>query len=182
MIHMSRRSHHLGLSPSLPEYHWWANIQLKIWALKSYIFISCRIPAGFATNNSNLASSFCLDQTYQSRFHISVDEWPYYKLISSIIVSAISNNTHLTTFIFQNSVQPDNHPPERLHLQIFWKVDFQMPRINASFILIFKWLHYLNILWENAWEKMIKHPFPKCEQCMVYLYLHCELICMVNDR
>ena len=84
-----------------------------------------RILHFFATNNSNLASSFCLDQTYQSRFMSLLMNGPIissYQLL--IISSAISNNTQLNTFIFQISVQPDNHPPEMLQLQVFWKVDF----------------------------------------------------------
>ena len=45
-------------------------------------------------------------------------------------------------------------PTGKLHLQICWKVDFQMPQINASFILFFEvgYTIYTSLLWENAWE------------------------------
>ena len=65
-------------------------------------------------------------QTCQSRFMSLLMNGPIissYQLL--IISSTISNNTQLNTLILQISVQPDNHPPEMLHLQVFWKVDVQ---------------------------------------------------------
>ena len=160
------------MSPSLPEYHGWANIQLKIWALKSYIFISCRIPQVLQQTIPTWHHHFVLSKRVTEDFMFSVDERPYYKLISSIIISAISNNTQLNTFIFLILVQPDNHPPEMLHLQInFWKVDFRIVPNQCLFHIVFEvgYTIYTSLLWENVWDKNEEHPFPKCSMHGIFI-------------
>ena len=109
----------VGFSPSLPEKSL-VSFNIHVQDLSTDIIISCRIPQVLQQTIPTWHHHFVLSKHVTVDFMSLLMNGPIISLILSSsfrllrlsICSAISNYTQLTTFLFQNSVQPDNHPPE----------------------------------------------------------------------